>query len=218
MTWTRRRILGGGALTVAVVAVELAAAPARAVAAAASAGRDVAHRRAAAHAAGRGPASRGGADPASAAKEPGRRLAFHNVHTGESLETEFSRGGVYVPESLAAIQVLLRDFRNDEQHPIDPALLDILVDVAARAGADPVFSVISGYRSPQTNESLRERSAGVARHSLHLEGRAIDVRLAGRDCAHLATCGLGLARGGVGYYRRSDFVHLDTGAVRSWKG
>ena len=96
------------------------------------------------------------------------------------------------PSALAAAQVLLRDYRNGEQHPIDPPLFDYLYDVARRLGVDPVFSVISGYRSPQTNERLRERSSGVARHSLHLEGRAIDVRLEGVDCADLAAGALGL--------------------------
>ncbi len=147
-----------------------------------------------------------------------RRLALRNLHTPESLDLEFFRGGGYIPEALAAVQVLLRDFRNGEQHPIDPKLLDYLHDVAKKAGVDPVFSVISGYRSPQTNEQLRERSSGVARHSLHLEGRAIDVRLAGVDCANLAGHALGMTRGGVGYYRQSDFVHLDTGAFRTWRG
>ena len=140
------------------------------------------------------------------------------MHTPESLDIEFFRDGAYVPDALAAIQVLLRDYRNGEQHPIDPPLLDYLHDVAQRLGVDPVFHVISGYRSPQTNALLRERSSGVARHSLHLEGRAIDVRLAGIDCAELADRALALSRGGVGYYRKSDFVHLDTGALRTWRG
>jgi uncharacterized protein YcbK (DUF882 family) len=146
-----------------------------------------------------------------------RRVALHNLHTGERLEVEYFRGD-YLPDALASIRVLLRDFRNDEQHAIDPALMDYLVEVAHHAGVDPAFDVISGYRSAQTNEKLRERSAGVARHSLHLEGRAIDVRLAGVDCRELAGAALTLARGGVGYYRRSDFVHLDTGLYRTWKG
>jgi uncharacterized protein YcbK (DUF882 family) len=161
------------------------------------------------------------ADLAAAAREPqtaaAKRVALFNLHTGEQLDVEFFRGG-YVADSLAAIQVLLRDFRNDEQHPIDPRLMDYLHDVARHAGVDPVFSVISGYRSPQTNEQLRERSSGVARHSLHLEGRAIDVRLAGVHCADLAGRALDLTRGGVGFYAKSDFVHLDTGAFRTWKG
>ena len=154
------------------------------------------------------------ARPSSAVK----RLALRNLHTPESLDIEFFREGAYVPDALAAIQVLLRDYRNGEQHPIDPPLLDYLHEVAQRLGVDPVFHVISGYRSPQTNALLRERSSGVARHSLHLEGRAIDVRLAGIDCAELADRALGFRRGGVGYYRKSDFVHLDTGAFRTWRG
>jgi uncharacterized protein YcbK (DUF882 family) len=147
-----------------------------------------------------------------------KRISLYNLHTNEHLEPEFYRGAEYVPETFAAIQVFLRDFRNGEQHVIDPKLMDYLYDVAARLGVDPVFSVISGYRSPRTNALLHERSSGVARHSLHLEGRAIDVRLAGVDCATLATHALDMTRGGVGYYRQSDFVHLDTGAFRTWKG
>jgi uncharacterized protein YcbK (DUF882 family) len=147
-----------------------------------------------------------------------KRLVLRNLHTPESLDLEFFRGDAYVPDALAAIQVLLRDYRNDEQHAIDPPLLDYLHDLALTLGVDPVYSVISGYRSLKTNEQLRERSSGVARHSLHLEGRAIDVRLAGVDCADLADRALGLGRGGVGYYRKSDFVHLDTGALRTWRG
>jgi uncharacterized protein YcbK (DUF882 family) len=147
-----------------------------------------------------------------------KRLSLLNLHTSEKLELEFCRRGEYVPESLTAIQSLLRDYRNGEQHVIDPRLMDYLFDVAAASGVDPVFSVISGYRSPQTNEQLRERSNGVARHSLHLEGRAIDVRLAGVNCAVLADHARAMSRGGVGYYQKSDFVHLDTGMYRSWNG
>jgi uncharacterized protein YcbK (DUF882 family) len=147
-----------------------------------------------------------------------KRVVFHNLHTDERLDIEFARDGAYLPQAFAAIEVLLRDFRNGEQHAIDPKLMDTLHAVALRCGVDPIFGVISGYRSPQTNEQLRERSSGVARRSLHLEGRAIDVRLARMDCASLAAHALDLGLGGVGYYRRSDFVHLDTGAFRTWKG
>ena len=156
----------------------------------------------------------GAAPAASTAK----RLALINLHTAERLNLEYFRGADYLPDSLSAIQVLLRDYRNGEQHAIDPKLMDYLYDVARNIGVDPVFSVISGYRSPQTNEQLRERSNGVARHSLHLEGRAIDVRLTGVDCATLAERARRMSRGGVGYYRKSDFVHLDTGAYRTWNG
>lgn len=149
---------------------------------------------------------------------PVKRLSLKNLHTPDSIEVEFRRGETYVPAALTAIQSLLRDYRTGEEHAIDPALLDYLFDVARLAGVEPMFSVISGYRSPRTNEMLHERSAGVASHSLHMEGRAIDVRLAGVDCADLASKALGMERGGVGYYRQSDFVHLDTGRFRTWRG
>ena len=116
------------------------------------------------------------------------------------------------------IEHVLRDFRTGERHAIDPKLMDYLVEVAQTVGAEPAFSVISGYRSPQTNAQLHERSAGVAQHSLHMEGRAIDVRMSKVDCAKLAAHAEDLQRGGVGYYRASNFVHLDTGRFRTWKG
>jgi uncharacterized protein YcbK (DUF882 family) len=156
---------------------------------------------------------------AGSAERPGsRRIALENLHTPDSLDIEFYRGGAYVPEALAAIQTLLRDYRTGEEHPIDPALLDYLVDVAKAVRVDAVFSVISGYRSPRTNQMLHERSSGVSNRSLHMEGRAIDVRLASVNCADLAEKALGMQRGGVGYYRQSEFVHLDTGRFRTWRG
>jgi uncharacterized protein YcbK (DUF882 family) len=147
-----------------------------------------------------------------------RRIALTNLHTDERLEVEYYRDAAYVPEGLAALAVLLRDFRNGEQHAIDPQLMDYLVDVADQIGVPPAFAVISGYRSPETNERLHERSSGVSQRSLHMQGRAIDVRLGGVDCRDLALRAEGLQRGGVGFYRRSDFVHLDTGAFRTWRG
>jgi uncharacterized protein YcbK (DUF882 family) len=160
-----------------------------------------------------GLAQRSTADEADA-----RRIAFSNLHTGEHLETEYFRHGEYVNEALQQIENVLRDFRNGETHSMDPKLMDYLVEVAGKVGAKPVFSVISGYRSPETNEKLHEKSSGVSQHSLHMQGRAIDVRIAGVDCARLAASALELKRGGVGYYRASNFVHLDTGAFRTWRG
>jgi uncharacterized protein YcbK (DUF882 family) len=147
-----------------------------------------------------------------------RRIALVSLHTGERLEIEYFRDYAYLTEALAAIDVLLRDFRNERRHAMDPKLLDYLVDVAAQVGAPPAYSVISGYRSPETNERLHERSSGVSQHSLHMQGRAIDVRMTGVDCAELAARAQDLKRGGVGYYRASNFVHLDTGAFRTWRG
>ena len=135
-----------------------------------------------------------------------KRIALYNLHTDEHLDIEYSRGDAYLSGPLARLQVFLRDFRNGEQHAIDPKLLDYLVDVAGHLGRSPSFSVISGYRSPQTNEHL------------HTQGRAIDVRMTDVDCDVLAARARDLMRGGVGYYRVSDFVHLDTGAFRTWNG
>jgi uncharacterized protein YcbK (DUF882 family) len=147
-----------------------------------------------------------------------RRIALLNLHTGERLDIEYFRDGAYVAQAFSAIEELLRDFRTGERHAIDPGLMDYLVRVAHAAAVDPAFSVISGYRSGQTNARLREQGNGVAQHSLHIQGRAIDVRMPVVDCADLAAHALELKCGGVGYYRASNFVHLDTGAFRTWKG
>lgn len=155
---------------------------------------------------------------ADAQGENVRRVALLNLHTSEHLEVEYFRDGGYSADALAKIEHVLRDFRTGAAHGIDPHLMDYLGEVAAKLGKEPRFSVISGYRSPETNAKLHERSAGVAQHSLHMQGRAIDVRMAGIDCADLAAHAQSLQRGGVGYYRASDFVHLDTGAFRTWKG
>jgi uncharacterized protein YcbK (DUF882 family) len=160
----------------------------------------------------------GASAEAAAGNEAVRRLTLKNLHTPEVLDVVYRRGDRYVPEALAQVEVLLRDYRTGDRHPIDPQLLDILYEVAHDIGVAPVFSVISGYRSPQTNAMLHERSAEVASHSLHMEGRAIDVRLTEVNCADLADKALRMKRGGVGYYRQSDFVHLDTGRVRTWRG
>jgi len=199
MIWSRRRVLAAGGALAGVSAAALLAGTARS--------RETAANQAAA----------GSGDAEHRVVAP-KCIALLNLHTDERLDIEYSRDGVYMPAALSAIEVLLRDFRTGERHSIDPGLMDYLVQVAHTAGVDPKFSVISGYRSPQTNARLHERSAGVARHSLHIEGRAIDVRMAGIGCADLAAHALGLKRGGVGYYRASDFVHLDTGVFRTWRG
>ena len=144
-----------------------------------------------------------------------RELAFANLHTGEHLEIAYRERGEYVPEALATLDHLLRDHRTGEIHPIDPALFDLLHDVRAATGGS-VFEVISGFRSQATNRALRARSGGIAERSLHLVGKAIDVRLRGVETARLRRAALHLARGGVGFYPGPDFVHLDTGRVRWW--
>ena len=151
-------------------------------------------------------------------QETSRHIALLNLHTDERVNVEYFRAGGYVADAMSAIEAVLRDFRTGDRHTIDPKLMDYLVDVAHAAHIDASFSVISGYRSPQTNAHLRDLSTGVAQHSLHMEGRAIDVRSAAMDCASLAAHAEDLQRGGVGYYRGSNFVHLDTGKFRTWKG
>jgi len=146
-----------------------------------------------------------------------RTLAFRHTHTGETLAIAYASGDAYVAGALARIEWLLRDFRTGESKPIDPALLDQLHALAGVTGSRAPFEVISGYRSPATNAALRQRGGGgVATHSLHLEGRAIDVRLADVALADLRDAALSLHAGGVGYYPDSAFVHVDTGRVRRW--
>jgi uncharacterized protein YcbK (DUF882 family) len=154
--------------------------------------------------------------PALARLQAPRRLAFYHTHTSERLNVVYAENGDYVPGALAEINHLLRDFRTGDVHTIDPRLLDLLHTVQVRTGSRGRFEVISGYRSPHTNESLRNRSNGVAQNSLHLRGQAIDVRLTDVETAHVRRAALDLARGGVGYYPASDFVHLDTGRFRAW--
>jgi len=155
------------------------------------------------------------AQAAAAAGE--RRLAFEHLHTGESLDLVYAIDGEYLPESLAALDWLLRDHRSGEVGSIAPSLFDQLHRVQQRLGSGRPYQVVSAFRGAATNARLRaQRGAAVARRSLHLEGRAIDVRLPGVALAQLRDAALALRAGGVGFYPRSQFVHLDTGAVRRW--
>jgi len=154
---------------------------------------------------------------AHAAGAPGAALSFVHLHTGERLSTPWPPGGPSDRAVLRRIDHLLRDVRTGEVHPIDPALLEQLLRVVRLTGTREPFEVISGYRSERTNAMLRATGGGgVARRSLHLEGRAIDVRLADVPLADLRDVARSLRAGGVGYYPRERFVHLDTGPVRSW--
>lgn len=146
-----------------------------------------------------------------------RKLSFVHTHINESLSSvTYFQGGRYEPNGLGKLNHLLRDFRTQDVHPIDPQLFDILYDLQVLADRDAPYEIISGYRSPLTNQMLRNRSHGVASRSLHMDGKAIDVRLTGFSCKKLRDLALSMRRGGVGYYASSNFVHLDTGRVRSW--
>jgi uncharacterized protein YcbK (DUF882 family) len=145
-----------------------------------------------------------------------RQLSFYHTHTAESLTVTYFREGQYVPSALAELNQLLRDFRTGDAANMDPAVFDILFDIQIESGSTGTYQIISAYRSPATNEMLRDKSKGVARNSQHLLSKAIDVRLTDIDTAELRDVALSLQRGGVGYYYESDFVHLDTGRVRQW--
>jgi uncharacterized protein YcbK (DUF882 family) len=145
-----------------------------------------------------------------------RRLRFEQIHTHEKLDVCYYELGQYLPDALAEINHLLRDFRTRESKPIDVHLLDYLAELYQATESSGVFQIISAYRSPATNEQLRNTRTGIDEHSLHMEGRAIDVRLTDVPTQTLKAVAISLERGGVGYYAVSNFVHLDTGPVRSW--
>jgi uncharacterized protein YcbK (DUF882 family) len=153
---------------------------------------------------------------ARAAATPVHRLAFYHIHTAEKLSVVYREHGELIPGALAEINRYLRDFRTEQVHDIDVALLDALHDLYATFDARGNFEVISGYRSPRTNAALRHVTSGVAEHSLHIQGQAIDVRLTSAKTPALRDAAIARAAGGVGYYAESNFVHIDTGAVRSW--
>jgi len=153
---------------------------------------------------------------ARAASFETRALSFIHLHTGERLSLPYFHGGEYRPDALAAVNHLLRDFRTGDVGTMDPVLLDVLHALAGVTGSRQPFQIICGYRSAATNEALRRRSAGVAGASLHMQGRAIDVRLADVPLERLRDAALGLRAGGVGYYVAPQFVHVDTGRVRAW--
>ena len=148
--------------------------------------------------------------------EAPRSLAFRHLHTGESLSVEYFAQGDYVRHALSEVNHVLRDWRTNQTYPIDPALLDLLNDLHRVSGSQHPFEVICGYRSPATNAMLHSHSEKVSLNSLHLRGKAIDIRLADVPLAKLRDAALGLRRGGVGYYPESNFVHVDTGRVRRW--
>ena len=145
-----------------------------------------------------------------------RSLSFVHAHTGEQLTAVYYEDGEYRGAVLRQLNQLLRDFRTETVFPIDPKVLDRLFMLQSVTGGTEPFQVICGYRSPATNAALRKMSRGVAAHSLHMEGRAIDVRLPGIATDRLAALARAQMRGGVGFYRVSDFVHVDTGRVRTW--
>lgn len=184
---TRRTVLGGLVSAGTLAAATLAAGPARAS----------------------GPAVLRG-------RGSFRSIAFTNPRTGEWLDTVYWADGAYIPEALAAIDHILRDWREDRACRMHPAVIDILAATRGLLACGEPFVVYSGYRTPRTNAMLRRRHRGVAKNSYHMKGMAVDVTMQGRTVDQISRAGLALHSGGVGRYTRSDFVHLDCGPVRDW--
>lgn len=152
----------------------------------------------------------------AAPTSPEHRLRLYNTHTGEKLNSTFWVQGQFDPQALKDINRVLRDHRSNKVAPIDPQLLLLLSALNIKLDNARELHVISGYRAPESNALLRSRSNGVARHSLHMDGKAIDIRLPGRPLKQLHQAAMALKGGGVGYYAQSQFVHMDTGRVRYW--
>jgi uncharacterized protein YcbK (DUF882 family) len=145
-----------------------------------------------------------------------RQLRFYHTHTGETLRVCYWENGEYLDSGLASINHFFRDFRNGDIKTIDTRLVDLLHAISRKIDGDVSFHLISGYRSPETNQKLRSKSNGVAKKSLHMEGYAADIRVPGIKTADLRKIAIGIGSGGVGYYPESDFVHVDIGRVRQW--
>lgn len=149
---------------------------------------------------------------------PHRSVFLRDMRTSESLDVVYWEGGRYIPESLRRINHILRDHRTGETAPMKVRLLDLLYTLHKRLGTSTPISVVSGYRSPQTNALLRRQKRGVAKNSFHIAGMAVDIKIPGYSTEQIAGLAKNLKGGGVGYYPRSGFVHVDVGPVRSWRG
>mgnify|MGYP001030101795 CR=1 FL=1 len=145
------------------------------------------------------------------------KISFRNAHTNESFSGVYRVGNKYLPEAFERINYVLRDFRTEEVFPMDPQVIDLLTIMRARMRVQAPYDILSGYRSPKTNAMLGQRSRAVASNSFHMYGQAIDIRLPGYNTRHLRNVARELEVGGVGYYPRSNFVHVDTGSVRTWQ-
>jgi len=159
------------------------------------------------------------ARPRDVSSEQGQehQLLLYNTHTRERLDIVYRRGDQYIPSALAKLDYFLRDHRTGDIRHFDPHLYDVLSDLTVSVGhPGGEIDIVCGYRTPSTNESLRAHSTGVAKNSLHTHAEAIDLRMPGVQTLDLRKAALALHRGGVGYYPRSDFIHVDIGRVRQW--
>jgi uncharacterized protein YcbK (DUF882 family) len=145
-----------------------------------------------------------------------RLLKLHNLQTGESLSEVYWADGEYLPQCMARIDWLLRDHHRGETRMIDHKLLDLLHNVSRKLDYNGTVEVVSAYRSAATNQKLAEKGRGVAPNSLHTQGMAVDIRIPKRNLAQVRDAAMQVGGGGVGFYRRAKFIHLDTGRVRYW--
>ncbi len=144
------------------------------------------------------------------------KVAIKHAHTGESFAGAYRVGDKYLPEAFERLNYVLRDFRTKEIFPMDPRAVDIISMVQARTKTGRPLEVLSGYRSPKTNNMLRHETLGVAKNSFHMYGQAMDIRMDGYNTSKIRKIAMDLKAGGVGYYPRSNFVHVDTGKIRYW--
>jgi len=144
------------------------------------------------------------------------RVGFRHAHTGESFNGVYRVGNKYLPEAFERINYALRDFRTGEVFPMDPRVVDIMAMIQRKAQTRNPLEIFSGYRSPKTNNRLRKNTRGVAKNSFHMYGQALDLHIDNYSTRNLRNIAVGLRAGGVGYYPKSQFVHVDTGSVRSW--
>lgn len=154
--------------------------------------------------------------PASARQTIGHEVSIRNAHTGERFKGVYRIGSYYVPSAFRRINRVMRDHRTGDIHPIDPELIDTVARVQRDCRCGQAVEILSGYRSPKTNNMLRRKSGAVAKNSYHMKGQAADIRVPGSSTKKVRNTARALRVGGVGYYPRSGFVHVDTGKVRSW--
>lgn len=155
-------------------------------------------------------------DAAAASNNGTWKIAFRHAHTGESFSGVYRVGDKYLPEAFERLNYVMRDFRTKEVFPMDPHIIDILSLIHSKLGANDPYAILSAYRSPKTNAMLGKRTRGVASNSFHMYGQATDIRIPGYSPKKIRNVAQSLKAGGVGYYPRSGFVHVDTGKVRSW--
>jgi len=147
-----------------------------------------------------------------------RRISMFSGRTGERVDTVYWIEGEYIAEAVREINMFMRDWRTSEAVQMDLRTIDIMSASSNLMDINEPYLLLSGYRSPQTNAMLRQQSSGVARNSLHMRGQAADLRLQGRTTAQMASAAISCRAGGVGRYSGSNFVHMDCGPIRSWRG